>query len=243
MDVAGLPATFVFGGGSLESPAILMLHGWTGEPQNLAPVADALRDAGMTVSVPWLPGHADATLNEVGWYDWRRAAEQALMALVEQGASGVAVLGYSLGGLLALDLAARFPLRGLVLVAPGIRIRPWYVGLAIPLSTVVRTLPVRSFQDVSALPLRSVREVLRLARAVKRRLRDVKAPTLLVQGQDDRVVYAEGARWLSGRLTAAPVELVWLANSGHNVLHGADSSEAVMRISQFLRECLAAGRA
>ena len=225
-------------------PAVLMLHGWTGAPQDLEPVAGALRAVGITVSVPWLHGHADATLNDVTWYEWRRAAEQALLELVENGAHGIAVLGYSMGGLLALDLAARFPLHGLVLVAPGIRVRPWYVGLAIPLSSLVRTLrlPTR-LQDVEAVPLRSVRELLRLARAVKRRLADVAVPTLLLQGALDRVVYPQGARWLSERLHAARVDLVWLADSGHNVLHGADSVEAVTRIVGFLDGCFAAGGA
>ena len=39
---------------------MLVLHGFTGNPQSLRPLAEAVADAGFTVDLPLLPGHGTA---------------------------------------------------------------------------------------------------------------------------------------------------------------------------------------
>ena len=58
----------------------LILHGFTGTPQNVRPLADYLARRGLTVSVPRIAGHGTTVqdLDATGPDDWLGTAEQAL---------------------------------------------------------------------------------------------------------------------------------------------------------------------
>jgi carboxylesterase len=125
---------------------VLMLHGYSGSPDELRPMAGALAAANYSVCGPRLAGHGGvpADLFGVTWQDWLASAEQGLRQLQEC-CDTVAVCGFSAGGLLALLLAAREQAAGLILLAPALRLRggallrvtgllqhvmPWYYPLA-----------------------------------------------------------------------------------------------------------------
>src|SRR5947209_11197227 len=63
-----------------DGRGVLCLHGLTGTPFEVRPLAEALGTAGYTVEVPLLAGHG-ATLRDLAashWSDWLASAEQAL---------------------------------------------------------------------------------------------------------------------------------------------------------------------
>lgn len=90
------------------APVAVVLHGLTGTPRSVEPVAEALAAAGYDVEMPTLAGH-DATpeaLAATGWDDWVASAEAAHDRARARGAP-VALVGISMGGTLACHLAAR----------------------------------------------------------------------------------------------------------------------------------------
>src|SRR5579872_3122867 len=108
---------FSHDGGTL---GVLVLHGFTGNPQSMRPQADALADDGYTVELPLLPGHGTAVEDMIPtrFDDYTEAAEQAYLGLAAR-CDEVAVVALSMGGTLACLLAERHPeIRGLVLVNP-----------------------------------------------------------------------------------------------------------------------------
>ena len=58
---------------------MLVLHGFTGSPQSMRPLAEAMAKAGFTVELPLLPGHGTSLDDMVPtrWADWSGAAEAA----------------------------------------------------------------------------------------------------------------------------------------------------------------------
>lgn len=99
---------------------VLVLHGFTGNPQSMRGLAQAFAAEGFTVDLPLLPGHGthldDMITTE--WADWSAAADRAYLDLSAR-CERVVVAGLSMGGTLALWLAARHPeIAGLVLVNP-----------------------------------------------------------------------------------------------------------------------------
>ena len=64
----------------------LVVHGFTGNPQSMRPLAEAFAHAGYTVELPLLPGHGTKVedMLETGWDDWSGAAEAAY-ATVQNG--------------------------------------------------------------------------------------------------------------------------------------------------------------
>ena len=84
----------------------VVLHGFTGTPQGVRDWGVALADAGLTVTVPRLPGHGTRwqDMARTRWTDWYGEAERAFDEL-RSCCAEVFVCGLSMGGTLALRLA------------------------------------------------------------------------------------------------------------------------------------------
>ena len=93
------------------TPPLVLLHGFTGSQASWAGVAAALR-AGRRVVAIDLPGHGGTTIRSRA-FDWSLRATADLVAetLAALRISAAAVLGYSMGGRLALQLALAHPER------------------------------------------------------------------------------------------------------------------------------------
>lgn len=223
-----LTAPFDFG----QGPACLLLHGFTGSPWELRPLGEALATKGFRAVGIRLPGHGqtpEAMLQGTVHY-WRSAAERALDALGE----GVCVAGLSMGALLALDLAARFPgrVRRLALLAPAFALQD-------PLATAlrrVRRVPLLAFRPwiekhsvdladpvararapvVPAFPSRLLRDFWALQDLALEALDRVRAPTLIALGARDHVVdLAAIRRAARGLARHVPLRMVEQRDAAH----------------------------
>src|SRR5579863_7112149 len=87
---------------------VLVLHGFTGCPQSMRPLAEAFADGGFSVELPLLPGHGTQVedLAETRFDDWLAAAEEAYVQLAAR-CDRVVVAGLSMGGTLSCELAVR----------------------------------------------------------------------------------------------------------------------------------------
>ncbi len=102
--------------------AVLVIHGFTGTPYEMYPIAEALIAEGFTVSLPMLPGHGleDATLfAKFRYEDWREAAFREFEEL-RRNYQKVFVVGLSMGGTLSLDIAENLDPAGVVAIAPAL---------------------------------------------------------------------------------------------------------------------------
>jgi 2-succinyl-6-hydroxy-2,4-cyclohexadiene-1-carboxylate synthase len=116
-------------------PAVLVLHGFTGCAEAMEGVAAALRDR-RRVLRPDLLGHgASDAPRDAGLYAIESAAAQLVRMLDALAIGRAHVLGYSMGGRLALALAALHPERVRSLLAIGAR-----AGIADPAARAARIL-------------------------------------------------------------------------------------------------------
>jgi pimeloyl-ACP methyl ester carboxylesterase len=99
--------------------SLLLLHGWADSRAIWRLTIDALAQE-RRVFAPDLPGHGDSPLN--GAVAMRAMAERVAAFCDARGAGEFAVLGHSMGGNVALELALQRPdlVRRLVLVAPAV---------------------------------------------------------------------------------------------------------------------------
>ena len=111
---------FTHSGGST---GVLLCHGFTGTPASLRPWADYLAGAGLSVSLPRLPGHGTTwqDMNHTRWEDWYAEVDRAYEELRGH-ATEIFVMGLSMGGCLALRMAELRGdgVAGLVLVNPSL---------------------------------------------------------------------------------------------------------------------------
>jgi carboxylesterase len=246
---------------SRRGPAVLCLHGLTGTPYEVAPLAHALVAAGFSVSAPLLAGHGDTTaaLAATRWQDWFASAEAAFDRLREASGDGpVAVLGFSMGGLLALRLARLRPksVSALVALSVPLRLRPWQIVAAKAWRRVpafLRRGPLavmrkRGGSDVTdekvrrenpgmpEIPLAGVAELVDLAELVRRDLTFIKQPTLVGHGELDHTIALQASYELAGSLAAEVVQRLWLPRSGHLVGVDVERAQLTAAVVRFLSQ-------
>ncbi len=106
-----------------DRPAVLFVHGFMGSPAEMRPLGEVFNQAGWTAQGLLLPGFGSEldTLFERRYQDWIDATATALDAL-RASHQPLVLVGYSMGAAVALNVAAQYPLDGLILLAPFWRI-------------------------------------------------------------------------------------------------------------------------
>jgi carboxylesterase len=227
----------------------LLLHGFAGTPPEVRDLAEHLAANGYDVMVPLLAGHGTTpqAMGATRWPDWVASAEQAL-ATLRQDCPQVFVGGQSMGGSIALHLAAGHPeVRGVVSLAamgsrrffrdPRLRLLPalkyvirWQVPEAdSDLGDPERLLALHSYVRRPTVALESLMQFLGV---VERELASIRTPALVVHGRRDRTVPVENASFIVDHLGSPDRTLVWLERSGHAVsvdLERADLNALVLR--------------
>ena len=207
--------------------AVLLCHGFTGSPQGLRGWAQDLAAAGLTVRLPRLPGHG-TTWQEMArttWADWVATVAAELAALRRRGAT-VVVGGLSMGGALALRLAADSPadVAGLVLVNPAVRLRDPLLPLLPLLRRVVATAPGVG-SDIAApgvtelaydrVPLAALHSFRTGYRALAADLPRVHQPLVLLRSATDGVVPASSSALVLSSVSSTDVREEVLPRSRH----------------------------
>jgi esterase/lipase len=84
--------------------AIFAILGWSEQPKSMQPFAQKMQNLGHSVAVPsYLINQADITCH----IDWVRAIWTQLLELRQRGIRKIHLVGFSLGGLIALQLATQ----------------------------------------------------------------------------------------------------------------------------------------
>jgi carboxylesterase len=233
-----------------SASGVLVLHGFTGNPQSLRPLAGALAEAGFTVDLPLLPGHGTAVEDMIPtrWADWSGGAEAAYTKLAAR-CDEVALVALSMGGTLACWLAEQHAeIKGLALVNPFIdppaeSFRDVLRGLLAAGTAVapgVGSDIAKEGAVESAYPGTPVAAVLSLFEGidtVAAGLARIACPVLLLSSRTDHVVPTSSGDVLQAGV-AGPVERVWLENSFHVATLDNDADEVTARAVAFVRGVL-----
>ena len=102
--------------------AVLVLHGFTGNPASMRPLAEAIAGAGYSVELPRLPGHGTSIedMKTTTWSDWSGAALAAYDDLAAR-STAVAVVGLSMGGGLTAHVAQHRDVAACVFINPLVK--------------------------------------------------------------------------------------------------------------------------
>ena len=222
----------------------LVLHGLTGNPGGVAPLARRLARMGAAVEVPLLPGHGGTwrDLARVGWRDWARAARTSL-ALLRSRSDHQLVVGLSMGGALALLLAETdAEVAGTALINPAVtlsdprrRLLPLARRLGVTLPAVGDDIARHGAHEhaLDRLPAAAVAELVGLQEQVRPALAEVTCPVLLLTSVHDHVVPPSDSDLVAAGVASPQVERVRLERSYHVATLDHDGPLVADRIADF----------
>lgn len=229
---------------------VLVLHGFTGNPTSMRPLAERLAADGYRVELPRLPGHGTSWQDLAGttWDDWAGEADAAFERL---GRRRRGIVGLSMGATLALHLAQQRPheVDALVLINPAVTFKhPLKPALGL-LKRVIPTLPgvgndiARPGADelpYPRVPLAAAASLFAAQDDVRSRLDRVGAPTLVLTSRNDHTVDPADSEIVLSGLVDARTAQVWLERSFHVATLDHDAALIEDRASAWLEETLRA---
>lgn len=244
MDVMPGAEPFSFKGGKL---GVLLVHGFTGNPQSLHPWGEFLRDAGLTVSCPLLPGHGTnwKDLAARNYPEWVATAQGALEDLSAH-CPTVVVMGLSMGGTLTLHLAATNPdrVKGLVLVNasvvskdPRLKILGLLKLLVPSVKGVGNDVKGHDFKELAydRVPLKALASFVQLQKLVHSELDKIHQPLRIFVSREDHVVEPENAALIASKVSSNDVKTTWLEDSYHVATLDNDRTQIFGQSLEFAR--------
>jgi carboxylesterase len=240
------------GSGALAQVGILLMHGFTGSPVSLRPLAELLGKRGFAVEMPRLPGHGTVPrdLLPYRYADWRAEALAGLNRLRARTQQVIAV-GLSMGGTLVLDLATTEPLAGVVTINAQILDRG---GLVVKLAPLIEKVIPIAPAKAAGLTKNDIKKggdedaydwvaaaagnsLVRELPKVRARLGELRCPLLVVYSRDDHSVPPANSKALPGLVGSKQVTVLELLESYHVATLDHDLPLLDERIAAFAESC------
>ena len=231
--------TFLLEGGRV---GVVLFHGLTATTAEVRLLGEHLHGLGYTVSAPLLPGHGTHPdeLNRVKWLEWYETAEAAFLEM-RQRSDKVFIGGESMGTLLALLIASRYEqVSGVILAAPVLIIRK--LKAAYLLQYFVRHVDKNQTEDFlpwkgyNVYPVKSLVQLGKLQKVVKKELPAVTQPLLVFAGGLDRSVPPESGEMIIARVSSTDKQLVCMEESPHVMLLAKERESIFEQSAAFIRE-------
>jgi len=232
-----------------------LIHGYTGTPYDFNRLPQYLHDTyGARVRVMLLPGHGTTVrdLDHISYEDFTTAIEEAFAQELAV-SRHVIVGGISFGALMALRLATRFPVHGVINVGapfafrfpfnlPGLEVVRYYKKYwKKKFSSSEQLLRQGSFyyqeMHVNGLALvkRARREVLRYSSAIT-------CPVITVHSINDPIGSIRGVHRLQSNIRSLH-EVIMYDNKNHNIFYSEKRNELYRHIDIFLQQTIESRRA
>jgi carboxylesterase len=233
-----------------SSMGVLVLHGFTGNPFSMRPLAERCASAGYSVELPRLPGHGTSLQDLVPrrWPDFVEVALASYDELAER-CDKVAVVGLSVGGGLTALIAEERPVAGCVFInpmlkGPGAEIEQ---GLRDLIDSGLDVLETDSNSDIKkegvseakyeGWPLRALQSVIDGVEVVDANLSSITAPSLLLSSREDHTVAPANGDEIVEK-SSGPVERIWLEESYHVATLDNDQELLERSTLEFLAKVL-----
>ncbi len=227
---------------------LLLLHGFAGSPAEMRPLGQAMLSLGFSVVAPLLPGHGEnlEARKEVRLNDWLEAATLTYESL-RRDDSPVGIVGYCLGGALALQLASRLHPRAVccLSVPAGPLSESAFPALSLGLRSNAKNINDSSSAEVcrwralgchQVVPDSFLAQYQELLGRLGDDLGRVACPLLVAQARHDAITPAADAERILEAVKSERRKLVWSRKAGHALPVDVGRRALFSEVANFLVE-------
>ena len=233
---------------AIQRAVVICVHGFTAMTYEVMPVARACVQAGLSAIAPLLPGHGYRHLPEqkrqFGKVSAAKllAAVRAEIARARQHYDKVGLYGHSMGGAIALILAAEGLVDACGVSAPALKLpgtAEWLPPLVcwVSFTRKVSCCDPFYFPSYKFHHSHAVRALWKLSHQARRQLSSITCPVLGVHSHQDQTVPPVVLGMMSQRIPG-PVETEWFDPSSHAMTCDVRGEEMSQRIAAFFRQQL-----
>ncbi|WP_432662997.1 alpha/beta fold hydrolase [Wukongibacter baidiensis] len=215
----------------------LLVHGFGGDYEEVRYLAEYLKTKGYNILCPSLKGHTGRRMDLMGvdYTDWIRSAEGDLISLKEN-SNRVFIVGFSMGGLIGINLCEKYDIDGLVTLNTPI----YYWDIKNILRNIIEDFRTKDFQNIrrymvssGKFPMSALYNFRRLLSITKSKIKQVKCPAFIVQAKDDDTVRVTSAKYIFDRIASKDKNLKYYNNSGHVILTSPSAEEVSKDVEAF----------
>ncbi|MGM7636894.1 alpha/beta hydrolase [Bacillus sp. Hm123] len=222
----------------------LCIHGFTGSPYEVEPLANYLKEkTNWKIVVPTLPGHGETlSLKGVNYGQWLEHAEKELQTLLSQ-CEEVYVVGFSMGGLISVYLAEKYPVEKLILLSAAAK----YINagqLLVDIREMLKDakngrlveneLFSRYKNKLLSTPLSATQQFRKMVKQITPLIEKIHVPTFIAQGLADGIVPPKSADFIYRKISSEDKEIYYSKTAKHHICHTGDKEELFNKIFTFL---------
>lgn len=224
---------------------VLFIHGFTGGSFEVQPLVNFMqRETDWIIEVPTLPGHGvTLSLENVSAEAWMMEAELAMRKLQAE-VDRVVVVGFSMGGLIAMYLALRYPIDKLVLLSAAAKYispRNLLEDMGVMLKeAITKKYPPNTFYHLynyklRHTPIHATVEFLRIVKLVEPYYQQITAPVCIVQGRKDGIVPFSSAEHLYKTLGSSEKVFIKSDLGKHHICYSDDCIDWFPKVLEFIQ--------
>ncbi len=233
--------------------AVLIAHGFTGSPYELQALAEFLRNKGIFVSLPTLPGHGTTPddLREHGPEDWMAALQESYRELKRKH-KNIGIIGLSVGGSLALKLASEVSSSSVVVIDAPVRLNfHTAIKIALPIWRVLtgpdlikpehglfanEQIPGYEQRCYDQIPIAIFQDMMRFLECEMNSstFKQITAPTLIIQASGDKIVSPNSAQQIFDNLGSNKKKQIDWQDRFHLIVQGEHKQELYQLIADWI---------
>ena len=229
---------------------IYLIHGFSSTTYEMSLLAHHLKEQGYHIILNNLPGHGTTAedCNKYKFSDWLDYSKQEFAKLCST-SDKVFIIGCSMGGVIGLHLASIFPINGLIVGGVVLKFKLFfktnYLNTILCHIIKIREKKVAfnkdernkiNFYGYQSYPLIALNQFRKMNNFVKKTLKNVKSPTLIIHSQSDNVSIKDNVDIIKNNISSENVEILNIQYAHHNLFdENKDSDIIFSEIDKFLK--------
>lgn len=225
----------------------LFLHGFSGGPYEVQPFVDYVQQrTDWVIAIPTLSGHGEAEdLAMKGYkaHHWLMDAEIAYRRLARQ-VDEVIIVGFSMGGVIAMYLASRYKVKKLVLlsaaakyISPSQLVKDFRFIATDAMANKLQENELFArykfkFQNV---PFSATVEFMKIVRKTTPYFKNIMCPTFIVQGLLDGIVPSQTAQLLYDQIQSNEKRMYFSESGKHHICFSEDCDDWFDEVLTFIK--------
>lgn len=240
-----LPEKFYFKEASGDR-AVLLLHGFTGNTSDVRQLGRYLQKKGLTSYSINYEGHAEhpEKITQSSPFVWYKQAVEAYDFLRSEGCSNIFVAGVSIGGVIALRLAAERDVTGVGTICSPMYMKDpetlygQFIAYAEKyLKMFENKTPEQIEKETKNLEMTGTfDDISTFINLVKGNLEDVNVPLFVAQATHDKVINPDSAKVIYNGAGTDEKEIKWYDKGGHVLTIDESKEELFEDIYNFIEQ-------